>query len=311
MIENRLLLVGSCLACIVFPCSAQELVVSGEDLAWKVENHLFVVDFSRNPRTGRSGQINTIYLKSPLDVFLTRGSESSTLHLSPNLARGGGWVGVNRWDPVLEFSVEKEAGKFSLFRRGPMPEVPEIVATCRYEIRAESPAILVEETMEVIEDTHVSLLRLDEWSVVPEERNPFTHMGWSGPGGRIVFSERVGNPRLPLDTDWVAFYSAKKGFGFASVMVDFSLLGSGADRPALAHEGLCFGGEPHYFYRALIYPPGVIGEGSPDPLVAVKKGAAYSIRYYLFFFESRGEGVGALEPVVDFWRSVRSQQSAR
>jgi hypothetical protein len=288
--------------------SGPALVVGGEELAWKVENEFFAVDFSSNPETGRSGQINTIELKQ-VQALLTRGTDTSTLHLSPNLAQGQDWVGVNRWDPVPDWSLHREDDLFRLSRSGPMPVVPELRGSCVYEIRHGSPAILVEEVLEATDDAEVSLLRLDEWSIVPDQRNPFTHLGWAGPELEPHLQERQGNPRLPLKTAWVAFYNPQRGFGLASVLDHLSLSGSADGGPALVDESLRFGGQAHYFYRAFIYPPNDIGEGDADPLVKVARGSRYEIRYYLLFF--RGEGTRAetaLQSVVDFHAALQQQR---
>ena len=76
----------------------RETQVSGEDLAWQVENAHLIVDFSKNPGTGRSGQINRIFVKRP-GIWLSRERDQSTLHLSPNAAGHEHYLPVNRWDP--------------------------------------------------------------------------------------------------------------------------------------------------------------------------------------------------------------------
>lgn len=61
--------------------------ISGEDLAWSIETPYLTVNLAKNPGTGRSGQVNTIFYKEA-GVLLTRDRPSSTLHLSPNAAVG-------------------------------------------------------------------------------------------------------------------------------------------------------------------------------------------------------------------------------
>jgi hypothetical protein len=95
-----------------------------------------------------------------------------------------------------------------------------------------------------------------------------------------------------------------KGFGVASVKLEMEMVGA-----VLQNESVRFSGEPHYFYRAFIYPPGKIGEGDPDPLVRLEKGTRYSIRYNLLLF--RGEGTAAdtaLKTVVEFQKREENNE---
>jgi hypothetical protein len=240
-------------------CAEAELTVRGSDLDWKVENEFMIVDFSRNPETGRSGQINTIFLKDDIDLLLTRGVENSTLHLSPNLAQGGSWVGTNRWNPPNHWEVENTGARFRLVRSGPMPLIPGVTASCLYEIRAGDPAIRIEETMEALEDVEVSLFRVDELSVAPDARNPFTHISWMTEDGQIQLLKREKKPILPLSTRWVAFFDERKKFGIASVASRITARGPSSQDPVLSNPSLRFAGEPHYFYRAFVMPRGEIG----------------------------------------------------
>lgn len=281
-------------------CSSTGVVVTGGDLDWKVENDFLIVDFSSNSGTGRSGQLKTIFVKSP-EVLLTRGSNSHTIHLSPNLANGEDWVGANRWDPAPEWEVDRNNGVFRLSRSGPMPLVPEIRGTCIYEIRPASRSIRVEESLEALADAEVSLLRLDEWSFVPDDSNPFTHLVWADELLKPHLELRESTRRLPLETAWMGFYSAHLGFGFASVLEEMSWATAGGGQPPLRHQSLRFSGEPHYFYRAFVYPPGEIGEGGPDPVVRISKGDRYQVKYSILIFRGTGDSADeVLGEVVEF-----------
>lgn len=99
------------------------LQVTGDDLAWKIETRYMTVDLSKNPGTGRNGQINRLFLKEPA-VWLTRARATSTMHLSPNASAGVQWRGINRWDPPAKWSVRKDATSFRLDREGDMPVAP-------------------------------------------------------------------------------------------------------------------------------------------------------------------------------------------
>ncbi|UCF38175.1 MAG: hypothetical protein JSU96_04790 [Acidobacteriota bacterium] len=259
----------------------QNLQITGDDLAWRVENPFIVVDFSPNPRTGRSGQINTVRVKGP-DILLSRGTPSSTLHLSPNLAQGGDWVCTNRWDPPQQWEVQEGPKAFRLERSGPMPVVPEIFGETVYEITPDAPVVRVFERMTVQEPAKVALLRVDELSVEPGPENPFTHIAWST-GSGTELRDRRGNPVLPLETQWVAFFSQAHGFAVVSIYDELSMTGPNGGNAVLKNPSLHFAGDPHYFYRAFIFPDeSVTGN---DTLVQLPAGSVYSIRYSLLFLE--------------------------
>jgi hypothetical protein len=274
------------------------LRVSGEDLAWKVENEHMIVDLGKNPGTGRNGQINTIFVKGP-KVLLTRGRATSTLHLSPNAAAGGQWAGINRWDPPSKWAVKSGRSSFRLEREGEMPGVPGVYVKTTYEFFAGAPAIAVEESVEAAREVRLSLLRLDEWSFAPGADDPFSHLGWEESGGRVVVKKREKEETLPLETRWLAFLSESKEFGFASVAEGFSV----SDRAVLRNAAARFAGAPHYFYRVLI-------SSENRALVAVPAGTRCAIRYWLYCFKP-GKGSTALEPVSRFWRALRHPVGGR
>jgi len=95
------------------------LKVSGEDLAWRVENSCLVADFSPSPGAGRSGQLNKIFLKQP-GIWLTRERDQSTLHLSPQQRRNGA---LRSGQPVgSPRKVERQPGSPFIQARTPGPD---------------------------------------------------------------------------------------------------------------------------------------------------------------------------------------------
>lgn len=265
--------------------------VSGEDLAWRIETPHLVVDLSKNPGTGRSGQINTIYFKDA-SVLLTRDRPTSTLHLSPNAAVGEQWVGINRWDPPAKYRLERGARRVRLAREGEMPGAPGLHVTAAYEFSGAEPAILIEESIEAKQHVRVRLLRLCEWSVSDGPANPFTHVAWAGTDGKAVVKRRQGEEVVPLEVPWQAFISETKGFGFAAVVERLELGKSAVLRNQATH----FAGLPHYFYRALI-----IGAGVPP--VEVPRGSRYAIRYWLYCF--RAEHAARTGDLIEAFRRRR------
>lgn len=268
----------------------QGITISGEELGWKVENEYFIADFSPNLKTGRSGQLNTVYLKD-VDVLLTRGTDTSTFHLSPNLALEGPWSGINRWNPPSHREVRQEANLFELKRSGSMPLAPGLEASCSYQIQSGVSTIQIQEEIVAREDVRVTLLRLNEFSMVPGEKNPFSHLVWIDSNGKGHLSEAGSTPVLPLDTKGIGFYSQPRDFGFVSVVEQLEMVGPNDQAAALSHAAARFAGDPHYFYYALIYPPGDFEGEAERPWVTVEKGTRYAMTYDLFFF--RGSGSSA------------------
>ena len=273
------------------PTPESAVRVSGEDLAWKVDTSHFTVDLSKNPGTGRSGQINTIYVKDP-GVLLTRNRPTSTLHLSPNSAAGGQWNGINRWNPPERHAASHGPLSFRVEREGPMPYVPNLRVRTAYEFFAGSPAIAVEESIEATADARVSLLRLCEWSLATSAENPFSHLGWEDATGRVSVRKKEKEETLPLDTHWMAFIGEARRFGFAAVIESLETEGGPLAGPAAR-----FAGDPHYFYRTLI-------NTEKGPLAGVQRSASYRTRYWIYVFRTEGE-TQPLEGVSRFYRAVQ------
>ena len=259
------------------------LAVTGEDLAWRVETPLMIVDMSKNPGTGRSGQINTIFYK-PAGVLLTRGVTTSTLHLSPNAAPGTRWNGINRWDPPAAYSAAKTKRGFRVEREGPMPFAPNLYVKTSYEIFSDEPVIAVEESIEARADASLTLMRLCEWSFSPEAANPFTHIAWADAGGKVTVKKKEKTEDLPLDLRWMAFFNPEKRLGFAAIVERFE------PGKFLWHPASRFAGDPHYFYRGTVLSP----DQKP---VTVPRGNLCRMRYTIFLFQP-GPGEHALDPVI-------------
>ena len=244
------------------------LRVTGEDLAWKVENAYYIADLSKNPGTGRSGQINTIYVKDP-GVLLTRARPTSTLHLSPNAAIGQRWNGTNRWDPPARYSARQGPGTFRVEREGEMPFVPNLRVKTAYEFSAASPEIVVEESVEATGDAPVALLRFCEWSLETGAANPFTHIGWEDAAGNVVVRKKEKEETLPLGLRWMGFANEARRFSFAVVMDKL-------ETSFLLKEASRFSGDPHYFHRILV-----------GAQATVPKGSRYAARYRVIPFRPR------------------------
>lgn len=256
------------LATVLLFVAPPALRVTGGDLAWKVETPYYIADLAKNPGAGRSGQINTIYVKDP-GLLLTRARPTSTLHLSPNAAVGERWNGINRWDPPERFRAGGDAGRFRVEREGPMPFVPALRVRTVYEFSAASPEILVEESVEATAGAPVALLRLCEWSFAPGADNPFTHIGWEDAAGAVVVRKKEREETLPLRVRWMGFYSEAKRFSFAAVLDKL-------ETSFLTAESARFSGDPHYFHRILAGAPATI-----------PKGSRYKARYRLVMFRPR------------------------
>lgn len=271
---------------------AGELRVTGEDLAWRVETPFMVVDLSKNPGTGRSGQINTIFHKAA-GVLLTRNRPTSTQHLSPNSAPGARWNGINRWDPPAKYSAVRTARGFRLEREGDMPFVPNLYVKTSYEILPGEPVIEVEESIEARGDAPVTVMRLCEWSFAPEKENPFTAIAWEDARGRVTVKEKKTEEALPIDLRWMAFLNPERNLGFAAVVGQFE------PGKSLLNPAARFAGDPHYFYLGLVL--------SPDQKPAlVPRGNRCRIRYWIYLFQP-GPAGHALEPVVRFRQSRASK----
>jgi len=277
------------------------LKVFGEELAWRVENGCLVADFSPNPGTGRSGQLNKIFLKDP-GIWLTRERDQSTLHLSPNGAGTEHYVPVNRWNPPEKWSANQGTLSFRLERQGRMPKMPGLWVRVVYELFAESCAVVVEEEIAATEVVGVSLLRVGEFTLAPDPRNPFSHLAWADGPSAFALRPREEVPPLPLDIPWLAFVRANPPVVFASVLEKLecrSTAGSAAQRHPLSQ----FSGQPpHYFFRVFIGPD----RESGSPLLQVPSGSTYYIRHWIFCAANAQDSMERLvQRVSEFGRGIR------
>ncbi len=246
--------------------------VTGGDLAWKIETAQLVADLSKNPGTGRNGQINTIFVKDA-GVLLTRARPTSTLHLSPNAAVTDRWAGINRWDPPKRFTTSRGPGTFRVEREGEMPNVPQLWVKTAYEFAGDSPSITVEESIEATADAPLALLRMCEWSCAPGAENPFSHTAWEDANGNVTVRPKQREETLPFATRWTGFYSEAKRLVLAAVI-------DRMDASFLANESARFGGDPHYFYRVLV-------GGGAAKKITVPRGSRYDVRYRLMCYRPR------------------------
>jgi hypothetical protein len=284
--------------------SSEKIKVSGEDLAWQVENEHLIVDFKRNPGTGRSGQINRIFAKRP-GIWLSRERDQSTLHLSPNAAGHEHYLPVNRWDPPEKWSCKVGEVGFQLERSGPMPRLPELQARVVYEIYAGSRLILIDEEIEASKAVDLTLLRLGEFTFAPDPRNPFTNLVW-GNGGQAFEAGRGEKPEMPVDVAWLGFIRRPGNCGFISVLDRLETVGPAGDPALMMNPIARFSGDPaHYFWRALI----TNDSGERGPAISLPAGSRYRLRHWVYWLEP-GSG-DPLEAMSDVWKAIKSPLRVR
>ncbi len=277
----------------------ERLRISGEDLAWQVESSRLIVDFSKNPGTGRSGQINRIFAKRP-GIWLSRERDQSTLHLSPNAAGRQHYLPVNRWDPPEEWTCSPGPVSFRLERSGPMPRLPQLRARIVYEVYADSPLILVEEEIDARDTVDLTLLRVGEFTFPPDPNNHFTNLVW-GNGGQAFEAGRNENPDLPVDVAWIGFIQKPANYGFVSVLAALETSAPAGGQALLLNPGTHFSGTPaHYFSRSLI----TNNTGEQGPSVTIPAGSRYRLRQWVFWLEpGNAEPLRALS---DMWKAVKN-----
>ncbi|MFB3902434.1 MAG: hypothetical protein ACE15E_03210 [Acidobacteriota bacterium] len=285
------------------PVKSERIKVCGEDLAWQVENEHFVVDFSRNPGTGRSGQINRIFVKRP-GLWLSRERDQSTLHLSPNGAGRQHYLPVNRWDPPERWTWTTGPVSFRLERSGPMPRLPELRAQIMYEVFADSRLILVEEKVEARNAVDLTLLRLGEFTFAPDPKTPFTNLIW-GNAGRAFEAGRNEKPDLPVDVAWLGFVCRPGDYGFVSVLDQLETSGPTGGPAPLMNPVARFSGNPaHYFWRAFI----TNDSGEQGPALSVAAGTRYRLKHWLYWLEPGDPD--PLKALCDVWKAIKNPLQA-
>jgi hypothetical protein len=129
-----------------------------------------------------------------------------------------------------------------------------------------------------------------ELTLVPDPKNPFTHLAWGSGTSEFILMSRQEVPPLPLDAPWMAFISAKPSFAMASVLESIQYLPV-AKPPTLRDSAARFSGQPpHYLFRTFI----ATETNNAKSLANLKAGDTYSICHWIYCPTSHDDSAEAL-----------------
>lgn len=289
------------------PVYPTELKVSEiEGVRW-IEN-----DFYRISLHPESGQIDGFFTKrfsrtDKTGLF----NEKYPLHYNPDVwPKGRRWSHVSDWNPPPNVSLKEGPVCVVLRRWGPLPWVPEIDTAVTYHFFRETPYVLVESTMDIVEDIVATALRNEEVVVHPETE--IDHVGWKWKNGEIRYKAATLEPGLSrgmlgiveADAPYVCLADEAAGFGMAGIRLDL-FAGSRGGAPAVVASPITvfadYGWEFRYWSRSLVYP---WGDKNPDVPHVLNAGAYYGEKsaYCLFPIgegEAPEERLGYLEELSD------------
>ncbi|MEO9892844.1 hypothetical protein [Aurantibacter sp.] len=172
----------------------------------------------------RGGQVNGIVLKDFNKQLLRRGHIA--MHWAPNFSKTSSQYYFNLEDLQAGSKNEIKNDIYSVVkeRAGVTDSVPEIRIEGRYEFYADLPYFLFESTMTVEKEVELNLLRNDEMTM----DSLFTHLTYTKKDGSIeslnLYSDELDKLEVNHVTDdanWLAFYNLDKGYGFASIRLQY------------------------------------------------------------------------------------------
>lgn len=254
------------------PAYETDLMVRGDGLGKSIENAFYKVLLDE-----KSGMITEI-LEKQTDIKLEHKLETNgAIHWNPGTySPPHSWSHSSDWENP---SYSEVTGPifYSLRRAAPLPHLKDVMVSIDYYFYKDSPAILMESTMQIAEDLFVKALRNGE---VVFNKDVFSKVAYQNGRGKvhiINFDETRMHPdhviMLRPDTPWISFYDEAKSIAFASLFLDDSsanIMGGGASlqQPYIYIQH----GPWYYLSRAFVYS---FGSNNQSRMLPVKKGSIY------------------------------------
>jgi len=246
-----------------------------------------------------SGQINDFISKTfgtgPKNGF---GCDKYRLHYNPDCwVKGRSWSHTNKWNPPPQETWLEGPVSIVSRRWGALPWVPEVEVQVLYHFFERVPYVLVESTIDIVEDVVVNALRNEE-IVIEASDTVVDHVAWRRKNGEVVYKPAELEPGLSRgmlgivepDAPYVALISAKNGFGMAGIRLA-QFAGSRGEAPPVGANAMTvladYGWDFKYWSRSLVYP---WGDKVPDTPTVINKDTYYSEKSaYLLFPIGKGE----------------------
>ncbi|GMW01902.1 MAG: hypothetical protein AMXMBFR84_30380 [Candidatus Hydrogenedentota bacterium] len=195
------------------------------------------------------------------------------LHYNPDVwVRNRSWTHTKGWNPPPKMRVETGPVAVVVRRWGHLPRATEIEVEVVYHFFSNTPYVLVESTMDVMQDVVVNALRNEE--VVFSPSTEVDHAGWMRTTGEIGYKPVVQEEGLTpgmiqileADAPFVCLTRETDGLGMASIRLSQHAGSRGDQSPVVANTMTVladYGWDFRYWSRSLIYPWGDFHEDRP------------------------------------------------
>ncbi len=279
------------------------------------ENDFYIVDMTHGESgsaVNLCGQIRTITPKMGFNITFAR--RNGYVHYTPDCSRGiksDGQVGAKYMNPPSNFYEVKGPIMYLVYRDGIFTEDDEFVKfTMIYKFYSSVPYIISQAVVEILKPTELRSLRTDELTF---NSKIFTHNARKELDGnittnpfpveRLVDGEIVNETdltwplSLPVNLPWLTFFNAEKGYGIASLHLDYQNLNqNGEIAPTLnERQQIRVGVQSNYWSRSLI-------SGGP---VNVAGGTKYTEKNAYLLYKIDPEITQMLAPVEKYYTLLK------
>lgn len=207
------------------------------------------------------------------------------LHYNPDVwVKNRSWTHTHGWNPPPKQTVQSGPVAVVTRRWGHLPRATEVEVEVVYHFFAKTPYVLVESTMDIMQDLVVNALRNEE--VVFSPSTEVDHAGWKRDNGEVAYIPFGQNPRMTpgminiieADAPYICFTREANHLGMASIRLSQHAGSRGDQDPVIANTKTViadYGWGFRYWSRSLVYP---WGDFVPDHSVVLNEGAYYGER---------------------------------
>jgi hypothetical protein len=268
------------------PLYETDLQISGEGLGKTIENSHYKIVLD-----GTSGMILEIYEKNTGLKLEHKLETNGAVHWNPGTySPPHSWYHCSDWENP-PFSEVQGPIFYSIHRAAPLPHLEDIMVSIDYHFYKSSPVILMESTLQVMEDLFVKALRNGEIVFNKEVFDKAAYRTVMGKIQTIDLAHTRMHPEhvitLRPDTPWIALYNEEKDIAFASLFLELStsnIYGGGASlqQPYIYIQN----GPWYYMARAFVYS---FGSNNQSRMLPANKGSIYheKIAWIPFSFQKK------------------------
>lgn len=262
-----------------------DLHVQGEAPGLQIDNDQLTATLNAN-----SGHLDQVTLKSlPQAPLYHRMETNGAIHWNPDVyPPPRPWTHTSDWAPPA--NVRSLAGPVMVKSEvwGPMPEVPEVDASVRYEFFPGVPYFTSSTTMRINQTINCLALRNAE---VVFKRELITHASWYDVLRDSVVTYDVRNMadltdlKMEADVPWITFYNEETHIGFAGIQLEYANTGLESDPRLLNPYFYITAGPWIYWARGLSHP---YLSSNMQQVVPALKGSMFSEKWAYLIYKTDG-----------------------